>query len=53
LLAGTPAQMAEYFERFETESGLTHVTLCPAFGSITAAEARTSLDLFSDAVIGG
>lgn len=51
LLAGSPMQMAEYFERFEQESGLTHVTICPAFGSITATEARTTLELFSDAVM--
>jgi alkanesulfonate monooxygenase SsuD/methylene tetrahydromethanopterin reductase-like flavin-dependent oxidoreductase (luciferase family) len=51
LLAGSPAQVAEYFERFEEESGLTHVTLCPAFGNITTDEARTTLDLLGDVVI--
>jgi len=51
LVAGSPAQVAEYFERFEEESGLTHVTLCPAFGNITTDEARTTLDLLGDVVI--
>ncbi len=53
LVAGSPTQVAEYFERFEQESGLTHVTLCPAFGNITTDEARTTLDLLGDVVIAG
>ena len=53
LVAGSPTQVAEYFERFEQESGLTHVTLCPAFGDITTDEARTTLDLLGDVVIAG
>ena len=53
LIAGSPTQMTEYFEQFKEESALSHVTICPAFGDITATEARTTMDLFADTVMRG
>ena len=51
LIAGTPTQVSEYFDQFEQESGLEHVTICPAFGNVSGAEARATLDLFCEAVL--
>jgi len=50
LIAGTREQVAEYFDRFESESDLGHVTICPAFGDVSGSEARTTLELFCEAM---
>lgn len=51
LLAGTPAQVAEYFLQFEEESGLNHVTISPAFGNVSPYEARATLDFLCESVL--
>ncbi len=51
LIAGTPKQVSEYFDQFAEDSGLEHVTICPAFGNVSGAEARATLDLFCEAVL--
>mgnify|MGYP001166267393 FL=1 len=51
LIAGSPAQVAEYFSRLEAESTLEHVTICPAFGNVSAQEAQGTLAAFVENVI--
>ena len=51
LIAGSPAQVAEYFSRLEAESTLEHVTICPAFGNVSAQEAQATLAAFVENVI--
>ena len=51
LIAGSPAQVSEYFLRLEAESTLDHVTICPAFGNVTDNEARVTLEAFVEHVV--
>ena len=51
LIAGSPVQVREYFLRLEEESTLGHVTICPAFGNVSAREAHVTLEAFVEHVI--
>ena len=51
LIAGSPAQAAEYFTRLEAESTLEHVTICRALGNVSAQEAQATLAAFVENVI--
>ncbi len=52
LIVGSPSQVCDYFEQFRKESGIQHVTICPAWGDISGHEALRTMELFVEHVAG-